>query len=175
MRRRTYALALAGALASSGSALANPSASGTLAVTATVNASIQMVFDSDPSGVTLGGAGTNAATLAFGNISAYGPLGTHVSRTVGASSFTVSTPFDVKVNKANSASANYTLSAALASSDSTNTWVVDSTTLTTSAQNVTTSGTYGSDQAHTLYLTVPFTSPDQTAISNTVDFTATAN
>src|SRR5690348_15035128 len=88
-------------------------ATGTLSVTATVNGSISLVFNSDASGVPLTGAGSNAATLAFGNVSAYGALGAGISRAVGASNFTVSSPFDVLVSKSNSASANYTLKAQL--------------------------------------------------------------
>jgi hypothetical protein len=180
MKRQAYLLAafvMAAALCGSGPALAAATASGTLAVTATVAASIQLVFDSDASGIVLTGAGTNAATLAFGTVQAYGgTVPTGATRTVnGTTSFTYSSPFDVKVTKANSTSANYTLAASLNSSDSTNTWLVDSTTLTTTAQNVTTSGAYGSDAAHTLYLTIPFSEADGTLISNTVNFTATAN
>lgn len=156
---------------------ASVTATGTLAVTATVAASINMVFDSDASGVTLTGSGSNAATLAFGTVQAYGgTVATGASRSVnGTTDYTYSSPFDVKVTKANSSSANYTLDASLNSSDSTNTWAVDSVTLTTSAQHVTTTGTYGSDQSHTLSLTIPFSEADATAISNTVNFTATAN
>ena len=53
---------------------------GTLAVTATVASSINFVFNTGTNGVTLGGDGTNAATLAFGNVSAYGSLATNVGR-----------------------------------------------------------------------------------------------
>ena len=35
---------------------------------------ISIQFDSDPAGVTLGAAGTNAATANFGTVSAFGPL-----------------------------------------------------------------------------------------------------
>jgi hypothetical protein len=152
------------------------SASGTLAVTATLQSSISMVFNSNAGGVTLGGAGTNAATLNFGNISAYGTLAANVSRTVGASSFTVSTPFNVEVDKANSSSANYSLTAQLASADAVNTWALNGTGITNaSATAVATTGTYGgTGTAYTLALTVP-TSNTAASISNTIDFVATAN
>ncbi|MBV8151517.1 MAG: hypothetical protein JOY59_08170 [Candidatus Eremiobacteraeota bacterium] len=157
-------------------ALANPTSTGTLAVSATVAASINLVFDSDASGVSLTGTGTNAATLAFGSVQAYGTApGAGITRTVGATSFTVSTPFDVKVTEANSSSPNYQLTAQLASLDSTNTWQVGGVPVTSaSPATITSSGAYGSDVSYALALTVPFSESSGT-ISNTVNFTATAN
>lgn len=150
-------------------------ASGTLTVNATVQSSISMAFNSDPSGVVLSsGAGTNAATLDFGNISAYGTLPGTIARTVGASSFTVSTPFDVLVSQANGSSLSYTLKAQLNSADS-NTWALGAIGITTaSAATLTSSGSYGSNSAYTLKLTVPFSS-SAALITNAINFTATAN
>jgi hypothetical protein len=151
------------------------SATGTLTVTATVESSIGLTFENDAAGVALTGAGTNAATMALGSISAYGTIATPgVSRTVSASDLTVSSPFGVRVIKANTSSANYTLAAALASADSTNTWRVNAVTLTTSNQNLGTTYAYGSSVAHTMYLTVPFTASTG-AVSKVLNFTATAN
>ena len=151
------------------------SSSGTLTVTATVASSIAMTFENDGAGVALSGAGTNAATMAFGNVSAFGTIATGgVMRTVGAADFTVSSPFGVRVVRANSSSANYTLAASLASADATNTWTVNSTALTTTNQNLGTSYSYGSAVTHTLYLLVPFTASTG-AISKVVNFTATSN
>lgn len=156
-------------------AAAQTTASGTLAVSATVTSSISMVFNSNTSGVTLGNAGTNAATLNFGNISAFGAVAANVTRTVAASSFTVSTPFDVQVSKANSASANYSLTAQLNSADATNTWQLSGTTIASaSAATLTSTGAYGSASTYTLALTVPLASA-ASSISNTVNFVATAN
>jgi len=152
-------------------------ATGTLTVTATVQGSISLLFNSDAAGVPLSsGAGTNAATLAFGNVSAYGAVAANVTRTVAASNFTVSTPVDVTVAKYNSASANYTLKAQLGAADATNTWAVGGTTVTNaSAATITATGTYAAAGAQTVALTVPFTTANNTAISNTINFTATAN
>lgn len=151
------------------------SASGTLTVNATVQSSISMVFNSDAAGVALAGSGTNAATLNFGNISAYGALGANIGRTVGASSFTVSTPFDVLVNVSNSSSANYTLKAQLNAADATNTWALGATTITNAAQSTLTSvGAYGTGTAYTLNLTVPFSS-SASSITNVINFAASAN
>jgi len=156
-------------------ATAQDTSSGTLTVTATVESSIGLTFENDAAGVSMSGAGTNAATMALGAISAYNTISTPgVTRALGASSFTVSSPFGVKVVKANSASANYSLSAALASADSTNTWTINSTALTTTSQSLGSSYSYGSAVAHTMKLTVPFTASTG-AISKVLNFTAIAN
>lgn len=155
--------------------------SGTLTVTATVNGSINLVFNTAtaPAGVTLTGSGTNAATLAFGNVSAYSALGANIGRSVGASNFTVSSPFGVEVSKVNSTSASYTLAAQLNAADAVNTWQVGGTTITNaSPTTITASGTYGTTAPgtqYTLALTIPFTTASGTNISNAVNFTATAN
>jgi len=149
--------------------------SGTLTVTATVESSIAMTFENDAAGVTLTGASTNAATMAFGTVSAYNTIVTpNVNRTVAASDFTVSSLFGVKVVKANSSSASYTLAAALGSADATNTWRINSTTLTTTPQNLGTTYSYNTAVAHTVYLTVPLTASTG-ALSKVLNFTATAN
>jgi hypothetical protein len=153
---------------------AQDTASGTLTVTATVESSIALTFENDAAGVALAGAGTNAATMALGTISAYETISTPgVTRTATAADFTVSSPFGVKVIKANTNSANYTLAAALGSADSTNAWKINAITLTTSNQSL--GGyAYGSAVTHTMYLTVPF-SASTGAISKVLNFTATAN
>ena len=154
---------------------AQDTATGTLTVTATIASSIGLTFENDAAGVALTGAGTNAATMALGSISAYQAISTPgVTRTVSASDFTVSSPFGVKVIKANTSSASYTLAAALGSADATNTWKVNATTLSTSNQNLGASYAYGSAVTHTVYLTVPFTASTG-AISKVLNFTATAN
>jgi hypothetical protein len=152
---------------------AQDTAAGTLTVTATVESSIAMTFESDLAGVALTGAGTNAATMALGSISAYETVASGVTRTTAASDFTVSSLFGVKVVKANSASASYRLAAALNSADTTNTWKINAVTLTTSSQDVGTGLSYGSAVSHTIYITVPFSSTS--AISKVLNFTATAN
>jgi hypothetical protein len=152
-------------------------ATGTLTVTATVQGSIGLVFNSDAAGVALSsGAGTNAATLAFGNVSAFGALTAGVNRVVNAGSFTVSSAVDVNVTKTNSASANYTLKAQLGAADATNTWQVGGITVTSAAQaTLTATGTYAANSNFPVAITIPFTTASGTAISNTINYTATAN
>lgn len=154
---------------------AQTTATGSLTVTATVESSIGLTFENDAAGVSMTGAGTNAATMAFGTVSAFNTIATPgVTRTVAASNFTVSSPFGVKVVKANTASATYTLAAALASADTTNTWRVNAVSLTTTNQGLGTTYSYGAPVAHTVYLTVPF-SASTGAVSKVLNFTATAN
>jgi hypothetical protein len=169
-------LAIAMMIASS-SVLSAQTATGTLTVNATVNSSINLVFNNDAAGVALSaGAGTNTATLNFGNVSAFGAVAAGITRSTTATTFTVSTPVDVLVTKANSASANYTLKAQLGAADAVNTWQVGGTTVTNAAQaTITATGAYSGNVAEAIALTVPFTTANATAISNTINFTATAN
>jgi hypothetical protein len=170
------ALVVAGvSLVMAPTAEAQPSSTGTLTVTATVASSIGLTFETDGSGVALTGAGTSAATLGFGTVSAFGTIATgNVTRVVAAADFTVSTPFGVKVVRANSNSADYTLTAALGLADATNTWTVNSTDLTTSNQTLGSTYAYGSAVSHSMKLKVPFTAAAG-ALSRDVNFTATAN
>ena len=159
-------------------AQAGNTATGTLTVTATVNSSINLVFNSDAAGVALSsGAGTNNATLAFGNVSAFGAVAAGVTRVVvPGTSFSVSTPVDVLVSKANSTSANYTLKAQLGAADATNTWQVAGNTITNAAATtITATGTYGSNAAEAILISIPFATASGTNISNTINFTATSN
>ena len=157
-------------------AMAQDTSTGALTVTATVDSSIKLSFESDLAGVSLTGSGTNAATLAFGAVSAFETIATSgVTRSVnGNTDFTVSSPFGVKVIQANSGSANYTLGAALGSPDTTNTWKINATTLTGTSQDLGAAYTYGAATSHTVSLLVP-QSATASSISNTVNFTATAN
>jgi hypothetical protein len=152
-------------------------ATGALTVSATVTGSINLVFNSDASGVALtSGAGTNAAALDFGTVSAFGAIPATITRSTTASNFTVSTPVDVLVTKTNSASANYTLTTQLSTADAVNTWAANGNTFTNaSSATATATGTYGSNVPVTLAITIPFTTASGTTISNVVNFTATAN
>lgn len=151
-------------------------ATGTLTVTATVNSSIKLVFNSDGAGVALTGSGTNAATLAFGNVSAFGAIGGGIVRSTTATTFTVSSAVDVNVTKANSTSANYTLKAQLGAADAVNTWQVGGTTVTSAAQaTITATGAYAANNNFPVAITIPFTTASGTVISNTINYAATAN
>lgn len=165
------------------SARAQLTASGTINATLIHKSGISLVFDSDPSGVTLGATGSSAASLNFGTISAFGPLSTGVTQpSVGPTSFTVQTLFDVKVIEGGLTSTSYTLSAQLAAVAPTGfTYGIDGISLTTSAQNIQTNGTYNTDVQHNLSLVVLTAAPGAggpavgTPLTTTINFTATAN
>lgn len=170
-------IALAAAIMMIPSLASAQTATGTLTVTATVTGSINLVFNSDAAGVPLAaGAGTNAATLAFGNVSAFGAVAAGVVRTTTATTFTVSSAVDVNVTKTNSASANYTLNAQLGAADAVDTWQVGGITVTNAAAaTITAAGTYATNSNFPVAITVPFTTASGTVISNTINYTATAN
>src|SRR3954468_10770328 len=100
--------------------------SGTLGVSETVAGSINLTFVTDASGLAVTGTGTSTAALPFGTVSMYGgTIPANVTKTVsGTTSFSVATPFDVKVDLANSASATFILTATLATPDAVNTWLI---------------------------------------------------
>lgn len=162
-------------MSSFAAAQAGNTASGTLAVTANVTSSISLAFSTSAGGVALTGTSTNAA-LAFGTVQAFGGTpaqGVTVTNN-GTTSFTVSSPVDVTVTKANSTSANYKLTAQLTTADAVNTWTVGSVTVTSgAAASITTSGTYGTTN-FPVAIQIPLTSPAG-SISNTINYTATSN
>ncbi|MGZ4830175.1 MAG: hypothetical protein ACXV78_11075 [Candidatus Angelobacter sp.] len=144
---------------------------------------ISLQFDTDPAGVTLGAAGTSAATANFGAVSAFGPLAAGVTRpSVTAANFTVRTIFDVQVVQGGLTSTTYTLTANLASGTPTGlNYKVDAITLTTSSQTIQVNAAYNTGIAHNLDLIVSTAAPGAggpavgTPITTTINFTATAN
>ena len=144
---------------------------------------IALVFDSNAGGVSLSGNGSSAASLNFGSISAYGPLSSGVTRpSVGLSSYTVQSLFNVQVIEGGLSSTSYTLSAQLAAAAPTGfSYQVDAVSLTTSAQTIQTNGTYNTDIQHTLDLLVSTAPPGAggpavgTPLTTTINFTATSN
>lgn len=125
-------LSLAGLILTSGMAWGQgQTSSGTLTVRAELASSINLTFLTDANGVTLTGSGTNVATLDFGAVSQFTTPPPKVTQTVAATSFTVSTPFNVSVTKSNVTSANYALTAELQTTDAVNGWTIDTFPLTT--------------------------------------------
>jgi hypothetical protein len=162
-------------MSSFAAAQAGNTASGTLAVTANVTSSISLAFNTSAGGVALTGT-PSAATLAFGTIQAFGgtPAPGVTITNNGTTSFTVSSPVDVIVTKANSTSANYQLTAQLTTADAVNTWTVGGVTVTSgAAAPVTTSGSYGTTN-FSVAISIPLSSPAG-SISNTIKYTATSN
>jgi hypothetical protein len=161
----------------------NPTASGTINATLINKNGIALVFDTDPAGVTLGGAATSAATLNFGNISAFGPLSPGVTRTsVTAANFTVHTVFDVQVIQGGLNSTSYTLRAQLASALPTGfSFKIDGVTLVNGPSNIQTNGAYDVNVPHNLDLTVSTAAPGAggpavgTPLTTVINFQASAN
>jgi hypothetical protein len=175
--------ALAGLLMCGVSLPAQTTASGVINGTLINKNGISIQFDTDAAGVTLGSAGTSAATANFGTVSAFGPLAAGVSRpSVTAANFTVRTIFDVQVIQGGLNSLTYTLTANLAAAAPTGmNYKVDAVTLTTALQTIQPNGTYNTDIAHNLDLVVSTAAPAaggpavNTPITTTINFTATAN
>jgi len=175
--------ALAVTLLCGGSALAQTTASGVINGVLVNKNGISLQFDTDPAGVTLGAAGTNAATADFGIVSAFGPLAGGVTRpSVTAANFTVRTIFDVQVVQGGLASVTYTLTANLAAAAPTGlSYKVDAVTLSTASQTIQTNAGYNTDIAHNLDLIVSTAAPGAggpvvgVPITTTINFTATAN
>jgi hypothetical protein len=137
---------------------------------------ISLTFVSDPGGIALSGSGTSAASASFGTVQAFGgAVPTGVTKSVGANSWTLSTPIDITVQKGvlDLLSPSYTLTARLQTSDLTNTWKLNAVTLSTTAATITGAGAYGTT-VNSFSLTVPF-SAVAGAINNTINFTVTAN
>lgn len=135
---------------------------------------INMTFESIPGEVALSGAGTTNATLNFGGVSAYEPLSAGVTRTVGASSYNISTRFGVlTTHTLGLVSSGYTLQARLQSAHLL-TWRVDGLIMSTSAATLSTSQPYGTTVPHTLDFTVPFTH-GAGPVTTVLEVTAIAN
>jgi len=153
-------------------------ANGTLAVTATLQSSVYLTLENVSGYIALTNPATPAATMALGNVSAYGgtaPTGV-TQALVGspATAFTLSTTFGVKVVQLNAgASTKFNLTAALQNADATNTWTVGGVVLTTSAQAVSTGAAYNGVVSETFVLSIP-TSEVAGSISNTIKLVASA-
>ena len=152
--------------------------SGTLGVTATVQGSVNLTFVTNASGLAVTGTGTSTASLPFGNVQMYGgTVPANVTKTVtGVASFSLATPFDVRVDLANSASATYVLTALLATADGTNVWLIGATDISASgtASNLTSTGAYATAVPYTLKITIP-ASEAAGLITNSIGFTAVGN
>ncbi|HEV7454703.1 MAG TPA: hypothetical protein VGO07_05585 [Candidatus Saccharimonadales bacterium] len=164
-------------------ATAQTTATGVINATLVNKNGISLQFDTDPGGITLGAAGTNAATANFGAVSAFGPLSGGVTRpTVTAASYTVRTIFDVQVVQGGLTSTTYTLTANLAAAAPTGlNYKVDAVTLTAASQTIQINGAYNTAIAHNLDLVISTAAPGAggpavgTPITTTINFTATAN
>lgn len=160
-----------------------PSASGTLNVQLTNTSAIVMLLNSNPNGIALGNAGTSAATMDFGTVADYGSTpATGVTEKSGKTSFTISSPFDLQIEMSGSSSTSYTLTAALAANAPAGITIdMNATTLSTTAQTITATGSYFSNTSHTVKLVISTAASGSggpvtgTQLTSTIDLTATAN
>jgi hypothetical protein len=134
---------------------------------------ITLSLESVPGSVQLTGAGTPNASLNFGTVSAFEPLNPGVNRSVGASSYTISTNVGVRVTRILSLSPNYTLQARLMSGNPL-TWKLDGMTLSTSPITIAGSEPFGVTVPHSLAFVVPF-SQSAGAVTTVVEVTAIGN
>lgn len=174
-KHNSFVMTIAAMLLLAGSARAQLTSSGTLNATLVNKSGIAIMFNSDASGVALSGSGTSAAGLNFGTIAMYQPAPAGVTLTRTATTFTVSSPFDVYVDIGGTTSPSYRLQAKLASAPGVYTYQVDAVTLSTTLATITAADpNYHANVLHTMYLTIPASAPAG-AVSNTVQFTVTAN
>ena len=144
-----------------------------LFVPAPAFALIVLSFHSTAGAVPVIGEGTTTATLDFGRVSAFEPPLPGVNRSVGASSYTLSTGFGVRVERVVSLSANYTLQSRLLTTQAL-TWYVNGIPLSTSATTVATAQPFGSTVPHTVGFEVPFSHSAGT-VSAVLEVIAIAN
>jgi hypothetical protein len=134
---------------------------------------ITIAVQSAPGGRPVGGSGLPFVALNYGTVSAFEPLPAGVSRAMGASDYTLSTNFGVRVTKILSGSASYTLQARLQSAQPL-TWRMNGVVLSTTATTVATLQPYATLIPHSLAFVVPFTHPAG-LVSTGVEVIAIAN
>ena len=174
--KKTIAVAVAIAAITIASNVSAADATGTLAVTGTVESSIFLTIES--AGGTTSGMGTAAASTDLGTIAKYGtsaPTGFTLTR--GASNWTLSSTVGVRVVKANLTSTDYTLGAELQSAPASGiVWKLNGSTLPKGASpaTLTSTGTYASTASYSWDIVVA-DSAAAAAIDNTILFSASSN
>ncbi|HEV3318093.1 MAG TPA: hypothetical protein VG488_14030 [Candidatus Angelobacter sp.] len=157
---------------------------GQLTVSLTVQSSINLIFQNNPSVGTNGfcpltNSGTNNVGLDLGT-AAFTPASDSLACVayshVTANTYQVSSAFDVVVTKANTSSPNYRLAAEISTAPPVNVvWLVNNTTLTNTAfTQLDASDNYAQAITKTLQVQVRNTVAAQ-ALLETVTFLATAN
>lgn len=109
----------------------------------------------------------------FGRVSAFEPLAAGVTRNIGASDYTLSTAFGIRVSKILGGSSSYTLQARLVSAHVL-TWRLDGVMLSTTPATVATLQPYATTIPHTLAFHVPYTHAAG-VVTTIIEVTAIAN
>lgn len=157
---------------------------GQLTISMTVQSSINLIFQNNPSVGTNGfcpltNSGANNVGLDLGT-AAFTPASDSLACVAyshnTATSYQVSSAFDVVVTKANTSSPNYRLAAEISTAPPANvTWLINNITLTNTAfTQLDASANYSQAITKTLQVQVKNTVPGQ-ALLETVTFLATAN
>ena len=158
-------------------------ASAQLNISLTVQSSISLVFNDNPSVGTPGfcpltNAGTSNVGLDLGTASfTGGATSTCVNfvRRAGPATYEVSSAFDVLVTKSNSSSPNYSLQAEISTVPPPNVlWMINNITLTTAFTPLDAADNYGQPITKTLQVQVKNNVPAQ-ILQETITFLATAN
>src|SRR6476646_11788081 len=177
-------LTMGGLLCLLASSAAAQTSSGQLTITMSVQSSITLIFQDNPSVGTTGfcpltNAGTNNVGLDFGTAAFPGSF--HTSACVNyqhltAAVYQVSSAFDVVVSKANSSSPNYRLAAQISTPPPTGViWLLNNVTLTnTGFTTLDTTDAFGQRITKTLQVQVRNNVPAQVLLE-TITFLATAN
>lgn len=155
---------------------AQETASGSLAVTGTVESSITLTIESADG--TTGGTGTNAATSGLGTITKFGAAPTGFTTARSASDYTLQGSIGIKVDKANLSSANFTLTAQLLTAAPTGVvYKVNGVTVgNSSPATVTATGAYSNTATdYDWHIVVANSVAHDTDVDNTINFTATSN
>jgi len=135
---------------------------------------INLTFQSVAGSVSITGAGSGTATLNFGTVSAFEPVGVGVARTSTATDYTIATQVGVRVTKGILVlSPNYTLRSRLTVAQPL-TWKVDSVTMSTSFATIATSQPYATTLPHALAFIVPLSSAAG-AVNTNIEVLAVAN
>jgi hypothetical protein len=159
-------------------AMAQVTSDPTLAITATLQSTMQVQIVSATSNpVTFGGT-TAAATLALGNVSAFGAesLPTNVTQvTTPGTNFVLTIPFAVVGYGANVTQTGFTyVSTRTKAGSDGNTWAIGGTTVPASGGTASSHVLWNATTNYSLTITVP-TSTAAGAIGDTITFTATAS
>jgi hypothetical protein len=134
---------------------------------------ILLTLHSIPGSVPVLGAGTTLGIVNLGTVSAFEPLGAGVSRTIGPSSFRISTQFGLRVVRVLGSTTSYTLRAQLRQGRPIP-WRIDGVSMNTGPQVVATLQPYGTILPHTVDFTVSFATAAG-ALDASFDLTAIAN
>jgi hypothetical protein len=149
---------------------AQSTARGTLSIIGNVEGSIAIEFRAGSTALNVG-RGTGAA--AFTVPTFRGSLSAGSSAVAaGDTSFLISSPFGIKVRKANLASMSYTLKAALATSDRAHLWKIDGVDISAGSEEIVAGGEFfDTNNSHTLVVSGPAPEP----LNRDIRFTVIAN